>query len=475
MLGLVLCLAIAGFFSTYTLTESPKTWFDEGIFLQVARNVLTHGSYVLRVSPTDVVSAQLYTTVGFPVIAPVSFSFALFGIGLLQARVVMVGYILLLVAACYVFVYRVWGFRTAFLSTLIVATHAPLYGNGKNVLGEVPGLFFFFVLLAILDRLERLHGSARALWIYAGLAAGMFMATKPNFFLLAPILGLALLVSRKRLGLTLKNLTQGLLGFFIPLVIYFLTQFAGTISVVEILKSYSNPSGIQQLTGLALPALIQKNLLLFVQQLTPVYLLVTFAVWVAYVCVRVRQKASIPVHEIVTLGFSAVTIVYFLKMPGFFRYLFVAQIITFPYLVASLFALAERRKLRHAVTALLIALTVFQAYQVLFHSFVAGYYRSTRSAELAAYFREVDPSTHVFFYHAPEAVTFFRGENFSQYFKVLYYNDAVGKDQLTSLEQGVPDRVLVAGDLTGDAKAHVNAYRQTKKLDEGRYIIFERK
>ncbi len=482
VLGLFFCLIITGLFATYKLLESPGTWFDEGIFIQLARNLSTHHAYVLRESPTQVVSAGVLATVGFPVIAPVSLNFRLFGVGLLQARTVMVIYILLMISALYLFAYSVWGFRAAMWTTLIVASHAPVYGNGKNVLGEVPGLFFFFVLLYLLSRLERRKDATRALWIGVGLTAGTFMATKPNFVLLLPVMGAMLILQRKRLALSWDKLVCGLVALAIPIGVNLLLQFGLTTSILSSLRSYAHMPGLQQLTGLTLTGLIQKNALLFIQQSTPAYLLLTAAIWIAYVGVRYRRKISIPLHELIALGFVAVTVAYFLKMPGFFRYLFVAQVITFPYFVVSCLQLVPsfttswltKRKLNLVLVTVLTIMIMFQSYQVLFSSWVAGHYQSTRSKELTAYFQQLDPSKHVFFYHAPEAVTFFPHENYSQYFKLLYYNDAFGKTQLTSLHGGAPDIVILANSLEMEAQGLLEQYKTNRTIDQGRYIIFER-
>ncbi|MDP3793881.1 MAG: glycosyltransferase family 39 protein [Candidatus Uhrbacteria bacterium] len=478
VLGLIFCLIITGFFSTYKLLESPKTWFDEGMFVQIARNAIEHRSYVLRASPTQVVPAGALATIGFPVIAPISISFYLFGEGLLQARAVMVVYILLMVTALYLFAYRVWGFRGAFWSTLLVASHAPVYGNGKNVLGEVPGLFFFFLLLYCISRIEDLPlpllRKEGKLWIGAGLSAGLFMATKPNFLLLLPVLGIALLLRWKRLTPSWKELLGCFVALAIPIVVNFLLQFGFTTSIFTSFAGYGNLPGLQQLTGLTLAGLIQKNALLFVQQSTPAYLLVTVVVWIVSVCVRYRRKISLPLHELVAIGFVIVTIAYFLKMPGFFRYLFVAQIITFPYFVASCFYLVSS-KFRMILVIVFTMMVTFQLYQVSFRSWVAAYYQNLRTSELTAFFGQLDPSKHVFFYHTLEAITFFKSDNYSQYFELLYYNDAFGKDQLMSLQNGVPDVVVMAEASEEKARKFLTRYQKRTTLDHGNYLIFERK
>ncbi len=470
--GLVFCLLIAAFFATYHLTESPQTWFDEGIFLQLARNALVQLPFSLRVSPTELVPAGAISTVGFPVIAPVSASFALFGIGILQARAVMVLFILLLIATLYAFARAAWGERTAFWATVLVATHAPVYGNGKNVLGEIPGLFLFFAFLHFVHELEQREQRSLSLWAATGLAAGLFMATKPNFLLLAPVLLIALWLRRKTLAPTWKELAIAALGAALPVFVNILFSFGSLHAFISGLHDYGMP-GLAKVTGLTLPQLVMKNALSFFHQATPMYALGTVGIWALWLGLRLKRKIIIPTHELLAFGFVLLTMAYYLKMPGFYRYLFTAQVIAFPYAVASGFALLEKRLLK-PMLIVLACLAVFQTYQVLFSSWVAGHYASTRTTELTAFFQGLDPRTHVFIYHAPEVATFVKGENYSQYFDLLYFNDALGKGELPSLDAGEPDLVIVSSDSQPQAAPYLTKYQQVLTLDGGSYLLYAR-
>ena len=87
-------LAMVLFFSTYQLTESPHTWYDEGAIIQRAINFLRYGTMHYQVAP-DKFSSAAFDSTGYPVIFPISLTFKYFGIGLLQARAVMVVFLLL--------------------------------------------------------------------------------------------------------------------------------------------------------------------------------------------------------------------------------------------------------------------------------------------------------------------------------------------------------------------------------------------
>ncbi len=471
--GFFACICISVFFATYALSESPKTWFDEGLYLQFARNLITQHSYAIRISPTEIIPAGLYATTGFTVFAPVAMSFYAFGIGLLQARIVMVLFIILLIAMTYIVAYRVWGFRIACISTLLIATHAPLYGNGKNVLGEVPGLFFFFLFLIQILRLEKNLGKKTLDWFLAGCTAGLFMATKPNFLLLIPVLGVVLILQRKKLLVSVKNVFAAGCGIAIPVSINMFMSFGFSSSIFSSFGAYAHMSGLQQVTGLDLSHLILRNATYFFTKATPLYCLLIILPWFVYIGIRVKRKEEIPAHEQIAAGFVCMTVLYFLKMPGFFRYLFVAQIIAFPYMCAASF-MGLGIRIKNICLMLFLFLILFQSYQVMFSSFISGYYHNTRTQELTEYFQHLDPEKSVFFYHTPEAVSFFRGENYFQYFDLLYFNDGFGTDQLSHIQNGDPDIVYVAQDSVSTMKYLLTKYKQTKILDHGNYVIFER-
>lgn len=481
IIGLLLCILLAGSFASYKLTESPQTWFDEGIFLQIARNALTQHPYAIRVSPTELVPAGAVATVGFSVIESIRLSFQVFGIGLLQARIVMVLFILLSTIALYCFAYRAFGFKTALWSTLLFVTHAPVYGNGKNVLGEVPGLFFFFSLIFLLQRLEKKSSISIYPWIFTGFTAGIFMATKPNFLLLLPILLGVLWLRRSQYALTGKQGLSFALSLSIPLMINIYLQFGSWAAFTQSFSNYGMP-GLQQVTGLSLPSLILRNISWFFIKATPAYVLLTGSIWLTYIWLRLKQKITIPAHELIALGFVGMTIAYYVKMPGFFRYLFIAQIITFPYFISASIQLFQsyilpRCTLRIQKKSLVVIgtlLVIFQVYQLFFSSWVAGHYQRTRTHELTKFFTTVPTSTHIFVYHAPEIVTFIQGENYSQYFDLLYFKSAIGIQQREKLMNGASDIVIISHDSVEQAQPYLEKYRLKQTIDHEDYFVFER-
>ena len=133
------------FASTYKLIESPSVWYDEGIYVQIATNLANNGLVGMRFSPTEILHVSKFT-VEYPVIYPLAGVFKIFGFSILSARLLMVFFILGLAVARYFLIRKLFGPNLALLSLALLATFPPLYGNGKSVLGETPGLFFVFWL-----------------------------------------------------------------------------------------------------------------------------------------------------------------------------------------------------------------------------------------------------------------------------------------------------------------------------------------
>ena len=75
----------------YNLTDYPKTWFDEGSHLHVPKALVTRGVYA-DYSSEGLRHYGPTIGVGPTVMLPVAGAFQLFGVGMLQARLVMVLY-----------------------------------------------------------------------------------------------------------------------------------------------------------------------------------------------------------------------------------------------------------------------------------------------------------------------------------------------------------------------------------------------
>ncbi len=184
----IVALALLGVLVFYNLTAWPVTWFDEGSHLHVPKTLVTEGVYADKSSD----GYRYYGPtlgVGPTVMLPIAAAFEVAGIGLQQARLVMGIYLLLALAAFYVLARRLGGLRFALIAVALLVTMrgASTLEYGRQVLGEVPALFYMAAGLAVW-----FGGKGRDSWwrlIGAGLLLGLSIVTKSqNLLVIAPAL-----------------------------------------------------------------------------------------------------------------------------------------------------------------------------------------------------------------------------------------------------------------------------------------------
>lgn len=190
----ILCLLLLYFLVFHNLTRFPAPWFDEGSHLHVPKTLVQYGVYA-DISSEGFRYYGPTIGVGPTVMLPIAAAFKLFGVGLLQARLVMALYLL---AAMYVFyrlVEHLSGRPVALIAlALLVSSRSILLLNyGRQLLGEVPGLFF--ILLALYLWFSRWDENDWKRLALIGLLFGLAMITKYQYLLfLAPTLILSWLL-----------------------------------------------------------------------------------------------------------------------------------------------------------------------------------------------------------------------------------------------------------------------------------------
>ena len=123
----VLVLFIVVFFGFFHITESPQFGFDEGWAVQVATNIAQIGVDGLQFSPGNIEHVSVLTSVGYPLLYTLAFWFKLFGVGVFQARIMMVLYMFGMVIVTFIFLRRLYGNNIALSSLAILVTFPPFY------------------------------------------------------------------------------------------------------------------------------------------------------------------------------------------------------------------------------------------------------------------------------------------------------------------------------------------------------------
>jgi hypothetical protein len=175
---LLLLFLLLFFMAIYRLDTYPPVAFDEGVHLIVAQKLALGGKY--RFGPA----------VGPTVFYPIALAFRAGGVGLLPARVVMAGYLLLCAAVFYALTRYLAGWKAAAIGTLLlmVSPGANLLFWGRQVIGEVPAALFFLAgTLTWFKTLgETRPGRRRGKLILAGIFFGLAIITKNQFLLWLP-------------------------------------------------------------------------------------------------------------------------------------------------------------------------------------------------------------------------------------------------------------------------------------------------
>ena len=144
----VLCSSLVALLLLLTgtayLESVPPVWWDEGWTLSVARNWVESGHYG-RLLLGEKAPRGLEGSL--PVTAAVALSFRLFGVGIVQARMVGVVITVATLLLLYYLARRTYN-QTIALGALFVTTFLPAYIQlfpiyiGRQVLGEIPAVFW---------------------------------------------------------------------------------------------------------------------------------------------------------------------------------------------------------------------------------------------------------------------------------------------------------------------------------------------
>jgi hypothetical protein len=137
-------ISLTALLAVWQLETTPPLWWDEGWTIAVARNWVERGFYgrLLNGQPTD---SSL--TANLTVTAPIALSFKLLGVGVWQARIVGVVFMVGALALWYHLMREMFN-RTiavlALLSLVLVFPHPAVHPSllSRQALGEFPMLFY---------------------------------------------------------------------------------------------------------------------------------------------------------------------------------------------------------------------------------------------------------------------------------------------------------------------------------------------
>jgi 4-amino-4-deoxy-L-arabinose transferase-like glycosyltransferase len=185
------------------LDSWPATWFDEGAFLQGAKNIALYGKYATLSAGEFSRFDPILTGAGPTVLIPIAALFRLFAVGLIQGRIVSVLYALAAIWLCFNLAIQMVSKRVAMLATalMILSPWGDFVQMGRFAMGEMASLAF---VLAGLYLWWRSIDQDSSWWSAgSGVSFGLALLSKPqNAIALAALLltGLVDRIYYRRLG-----------------------------------------------------------------------------------------------------------------------------------------------------------------------------------------------------------------------------------------------------------------------------------
>jgi len=460
--GVGLILTGVVFASFYKLSESPQTWTDEGLIVQTAQNLTGQGIYGFQIAPGEVISPSFIST-SFPVTYPISLSFKLFGTTLFSARIVMAIYIIFLFISVFALFREKIGEKLIW-TLLLFGSFPPIYGHGKNVLGEIPGLFFVLLSAIFLKKIE--EGKHPLInFIMFGLSAGIAVSTKPIFILIIPGFVFVLFRLFRNKLISLKGIGVVSASFLIPILAWLNIQFFESDGWSSVLLFYSNPHSLD-----LIPAIIA-NLKDFLTHTRTLFAGGVFGLWTVALLFFYYKGRKFPLFQVYLYVIALLVFVLYFRNPPYYRYFFITEALSVVFLAFNLFYFDFQKVwVRNCIRFFIFLLLSFQFYQLGFQSWVSDSYKSDKTKVLQENLSNFESYTQIFVYDAPETVLFLNSFNYYQYFSGTK-NPVFGADKLALLDSRNDLLVLTRQNSVNEPL--LSDYRIVKEFHG--YVILQKK
>jgi hypothetical protein len=165
----------------------------------------------------------------------------------------------------------------------------------------------------------------------------------------------------------------------------------------------------------------------------------------------------------------------YLRLPGWYRYLFEAIAISLVFLPASALTVFEymQAKLGGRMPflyraaflpyAAFLVLTGLQTYQTAANSYVAQYYSSTATADIYAALHALGGESTFYLYNVPQLAIFLPSQRYYQ--SLLTYDTVIiGHEELQELEQGTAEYALVESETYSEHPELFARYQRYKQV-----------
>ncbi|MDA1334860.1 MAG: glycosyltransferase family 39 protein [bacterium] len=369
-------------------TGTPKYWWDESFTIENARTLLeTGGRPDFTVAPnTPSMMPALVHANGFPLVLSTAAFFSIFDVGLTQARVFMILWILATSISLFFILKSFFDKQAAYAGTLLVTTFASFYANGRTLTGDIPG--FFFLLWGLWLIIEKKY------YLFGGVILGLAAVTKISVFhMILPAIGIAILIIKKADGI--KPLLKIATGSILVGIIWWLLMFPHPLNISEISETlsffkepYHKASMIDRLPN---------SLVEFTLSSTAIY----FAILASLIIYSIK-KYSLSDKEKILFVFSGIYILLqfyvFFKSPGWNRYLIVSELLILMLLYPSLTRIIKNKRIISISVTFLLSM---QIVQYLYFSNIFSLESPTRNAYAINNLLEREPDSTIGFINNP--------------------------------------------------------------------------
>jgi 4-amino-4-deoxy-L-arabinose transferase-like glycosyltransferase len=236
-------MAIVAFLGIIRIDQYPATWFDEGSYLEVSRNIAESRLYAVQ-SADGTLDYAPVLSVGPTVLLPVAGTIRIGGNSLEAARAVAAAFTIVASFMYFRSLRSLAGSTAALIGVAMLLTMPAIRWlmQGRQVAGEVPSVLFLIGGAAIAFK-------ARSFWMTgaAGLVLGLAIVTKPQYLTLLPltILIVALIDTSTHRARSIRWYATLLAGLALPPLLWAITlvQIIGLGHIheqVEILRQTGN-------------------------------------------------------------------------------------------------------------------------------------------------------------------------------------------------------------------------------------------
>ncbi len=375
----ILCLIIgfALFISLRTLTSQPRYFYDEAVVLETAHNLGTNGKLDILVNPNTFSGyAHLFNSTGYTVSLPLAIIFKLGGVSLAHGRLLMVAWLIIAILSLFYISKVFWGTEAGIMTVALLASFAPFYGNGMQVMGEVPG--FVFLLWGLYQLFHKKN------YKLAGLLMSLAAITKPSMYgLLLPAFLIYIIFLEKDKFFKLKDFIIACIG---PIVLFFLFIMPNILSSknwLEIIKLYRNPYDSPSLINNVI-----SNIQTYWHHSTILYIGLLLAM-IIYFIFKNYKKIEPNIKNLYSFSFIYIglLILYFLRSPGWFRYLFPVELLAFMFIYSAISL--KSKKLATYVVSFLVIINLGQL------GFYRGDIKDDSAQDTAKYITDLNQSVGI--------------------------------------------------------------------------------